>query len=240
MPASAPPGSVALRVRKIVPPLGAPGSLAPSTAISMFCAVVPTLVSVSTDTASSVSFCAGADGPAAETVMAGTPTATNGPWLPALVGTARRSTCAGAAGSSTSRLESLLAAGAVSSHSHGGAVLGTELQPSMLTPSLSRLATSRSATAGEEVVRLVRLDELSRAERPERVAGGAQEDDGVLVGGHAEGIGEAEERGDARGVVPRALRGERRDVPVGEDHDGAARAAPGDCPRRSAAPRLRR
>ena len=113
--------------------------------MSMFCAVVPTLVSVSFDTVSSVSLRAEADGPDADTVMAGTPLATNGPWLPALVGTARRSTCAAMVGSWASRLESRLAAGAESSQSHGGAVLGSELQPSRPMPSLSRLATSRRA-----------------------------------------------------------------------------------------------
>jgi hypothetical protein len=58
----------------------------------MLWTVVPTLVSVSGETLSSVSSAAGTEGPAADTVMAGTPAATNGPWLPELVGTARRST----------------------------------------------------------------------------------------------------------------------------------------------------
>ena len=144
MAASAPPGRVALCVRKIEPPLGAPGSMVPSTAITMFCTLVPTRVSVSWDTVSSVSLWAGTDGPAADTVTAGTPAATKGPWLPASAGTARRSTCDGTDGRLVSMLESRLAAGAVSSQSHGGATLGTALQPSTATASLLGLATSRS------------------------------------------------------------------------------------------------
>ena len=62
-----------------MPPLGAPGALVPSTAMTMFCAVVPTLVRVSLDTVSMVSLRAVAEGPAADRVMAGTPLATNGP-----------------------------------------------------------------------------------------------------------------------------------------------------------------
>ena len=145
MAASAPPGSVDLRDRKIAPPLGSPGSVVPSTAITMFCTVVPTLVSVSLDTLSRVSFCAGTEGPAAETVTAGTPSPTNGPWLPALVGTASRSTWAAMVGSSTAMFESRLAAGDVSSQSHGGAALGSGLHPFRPIPSASRLATSRRA-----------------------------------------------------------------------------------------------
>ncbi len=53
--------------------------MVPSTAITMFCAVMPTFVSVSLEALSRVSFCAGAEGPDAESVIAGTPAATNGP-----------------------------------------------------------------------------------------------------------------------------------------------------------------
>ena len=81
-----------------------------------------------------------------------------------------------------------------------------------------------------EVVRLMGLDELVRAQGAVRVAGGAQEDDRVVVGGDGEGLGECQHGGHARGVVAGALRGQRRDVAVGEDHDGALRAALGDGP----------
>ena len=77
--------------------------------------------------------------------MPGTPRATNGPWLPELVGTARRSTWAGTVGSSASMLAFTRAAGAVSSQSQGGATLGAGLQPSRPMPAGSRVATSRSA-----------------------------------------------------------------------------------------------
>ena len=110
-------------------------------------------------------------------------------------------------------LESRLAAGAVSSQSQGGATLGTALQPSTATAWLSRLATSRSVTHRVEVVGLVRVDELVRAQGTERVAGRAQEDDGVVVRRDSERVGECDEGGDARGVVAGALGGQRRGCP---------------------------
>ena len=127
-------------------------------------------------------------------------------------------------------LESRLAAGAVSSHSHGGAVLGAVLQPSSADAVAVALGDVAQGDDGVEVVRLVILDEVARAQGAVGVAGGAQEDDRVVVSGDGEGLGEPEHGGDAGGVVAGALRGQRRHVAVGEDHDGPLRASLGDRP----------
>ena len=128
-----------------MPPLRGPGLVVSSSAMIIAWTVLPTLVSVSVETLSRVSFCGGAVSPAADTVMPGTPRATKGAWLPELVGTDRRRIWPATVGSSASILAFRRAAGDVSSHSHGGATLGAELQPSRPIPSGSRVATFRSA-----------------------------------------------------------------------------------------------
>ncbi len=231
MAASAPPGSVALWVRKMVPPLGAPGDVVPSTAIIMFWTAVPTLVSVSFETVSERVVSRRGRQAGGGDRDRGHPGGHERPLTARAGGHGQAQHLGGHGGQFGVHVDVLL--------------FGRRRreQPQPRRRRLGRRAPAVERDAGAvargnvaegddrvEVVRLVILDELVRAEGAVGVAGGAQEDDRVVVSGDGEGLSESEERGDAGGVVVGPLGGQGRHVAVGEDHDGPLGASLGDRP----------
>ena len=208
--ASEPPGRVLSRRRKIVPPLPGSSAVSPSIARIMASAVRPTLVRTLGEIASRVSAGGSTGGAAALSESAGTPAATNGAWLPELVGTARRSTWVGTLGSRASRF-ACAPAGVLGQQPDPGR-RDARCGPPAVDGEPVRLAARRPAQRddGEEVVDPVLLDEAARPECSVRVAIGREEEKGVPVARQSEHPRQFEQCRRPRGVGVGALCGPRR------------------------------